>query len=696
MFNLSPLSSSSARPRCTRVGHGLPVRPLALASALCVCMGHVGAQGASVELPVPSMGAVEVKGQTVRGAAASYSTSTFDQQEIQDQHISKPEELLRKVPGMNVQDYQLSGVGNAIVMRGFGGGGHGGDVGVVLDGIPLNEAMSHADGYVDFNVIVPLEIDRFTVFKGPVSALYGNFNRAGLIAVETRKHGEYKDVDVSVGSHRTLDAQAALGFALGEGESLNLAAQHARTDGFRPQSDARRSTLAGRWSKQVTPGLEVALSGRLHEADGDSPSYITASQFAADPYGKDPRAMNDGASKHFATLRADVQYALAPEVKWLSFAYTTRQDFTRWFSRPVGGGAWRQREETYDRTVYGAGTSLNGRSTTALTPLNWVAGVETFRESTDYGFYDGLANRVRTAPAGNDRHSRLNSLSAFAEVDAPVHPLFQPSAGLRWDRFTGDCRLNGPETGTDPCGPLAKAQHTSPKLGVRSQVLPGLLLRASWSEGFALPSTFAKYALGADRLDPNIFRQTEIGAQIRPAQGVVLDIAAYRLTSTDEIRTVAPGVYENYGSPRRTGVEASALWSVARSVDLSLTYGSAHSRVTENGSAALVGKQVAGVPRYTATVGAAWRPVADWEGTVTWRRVGRYAVNADNSVNDGGYATWDVGVNYTPPATRYRVYATVANLSGKAYATSASVIGGTQLFAPGAPRTVKLGVQAQF
>lgn len=645
-----------------------------------------------------ALNAIEVKGQAVRGAAASYSSTAFDQQAIQDQHIGQPEELLRQVPGMNVQNYQLSGVGNAIVMRGFGGGGHGGDVGVVLDGIPLNEAMSHADGYVDFNVIVPLEIDRFTVFKGPVSALYGNFNRAGLIAVETRKRGSYQDVDLSVGPHGTLDAQAALGLKLQGGDALNLSAQHARTDGFRPQSNAERTTLAARFSRQVTPALEIALSGRLHDADGDSPGYITAAQFAADPYGKDPRAMNDGAKKRFATLRADVQYALAPEVTWLSFAYTTRQDFTRWFSRPVSSTAWRQREESYDREVYGAGTNLNGRSSTAFTPLAWVAGVETFRESTGYAFHDGLNQRHRVGPAGNDRTSRLDSLSAFAEVDAPVHALFQPSAGLRWDRFTGDCRLNGPETGSDPCGPLAQTTHASPKLGVRSQVLPGLLLRASWSEGFALPGTFAKYALGSALLDANVFRQTEVGAQIKPWAGMVLDVAAYRLMSSDEVRTVAPGVYENYGATRRSGVEASALWAATRDVELSLTYGSAQTRVTDNGNPALLGKQVAGVPRYSATVGAAWRPAAQWEATATWRRVGRYAVNADNSVAYGGYATWDLGLNYAVPAApaTYRFYAVLANVADKAYATSASVIGGTTLLAPGAPRTLKVGLQAQF
>lgn len=47
-------------------------------------------------------------------------------------------------------------------------------------------------------------------------------------------------------------------------------------------------------------------------------------------------------------------------------------------------------------------------------------------------------------------------------------------------------------------------------------------------------------------------------------------------------------------------------------------------------------------------------------------------------------------------ASRYKVYAAVANVGDKAYATSASVSGGTQVFAPGAPRTFKIGTKLHF
>lgn len=42
--------------------------------------------------------------------------------------------------------------------------------------------MSHADGYFDLNVVVPLELEEIAVHQGPVSVLQGNFNRAGLVS----------------------------------------------------------------------------------------------------------------------------------------------------------------------------------------------------------------------------------------------------------------------------------------------------------------------------------------------------------------------------------------------------------------------------------------------------------------------------------------------------------------------------------
>ena len=645
-----------------------------------------------------SIETIVVKGQALRHEDSGFTSTTIDQQRIRDERASQAQELFRQVPGMNVLDYGLPGVASGVVIRGFGGGGHGGDLGTVIDGIPLNEAMSHADGYVDFSVVVPLEIEEMTVFKGPVSALYGNFNRGGLVSLTTRKSGDYLQADVSLGSFDTFDAQAAMGAAIGSTQQLNLAAQAYHSDGYRPQSRTDRGTFAGRWSINATEALQVALSARVHEADSAGPSYMTKAQFDSNPYGIDPNIQNDGAEKGFATARLDVNYAISSDIKLLTFGYTTQQDFTRWFTRPVSATEWRQREESYDREVYGAGTSLNARQQLLQQPLNWVLGVETFREQTDYEYYDGLDHRERLAPAINDRSAKLNSLSAFGEADWRLHRLFMPSIGLRADRFTGNCSPNGPETSTSPCGDFNDLDNLSPKFAVRMQPWSWLGLRASWAEGFALPSGFIKYAASASSLNPNIFKQSEVGATLKPWENISLDVAAFRLSSTNEVRTLATGDYDNFGATLRRGIETSLRWRALEYLELWGVYSLTDSEVKKNGNAALIGNEVAGVSRNTATLNGRWMPSQDWSFDATWRLVGDYQIDAANTEKAASYTTVDVGAvrSFRTGEHAYRLYLSLDNVTDRVYSASTTRIGGQTLYAPAAPRMLRAGVQVDF
>ena len=641
------------------------------------------------------LAAITVKGQALESGRAAYSVPTLGREEIRGAGVSEVEALWRQVPGMHVNDYQLSGVANSVVLRGFAGGGHGGDIAATLDGIALNEAMSHADGYFDLNVVVPLELEEVAVHQGPVSVLQGNFNRAGLIELRTRRSGEYRDVALQAGSHGALDAQAALGLRLDDTSALFLAAQHARGDGARPDSGHQRSTLSARWQRQLDAGLSVALSGRIHAAQGASPSYLTRSQWQIDPQGKDARVQGDGSEKHFQTLRLDVNYALDNDTRLLAYAYGTQQDFVRWFTRPKGG-SWAQREERYDRGVAGTGLNLSGDARWADRPAQWTLGLEALRESTDYGYWDDLQQRRRSAAAISDRQATLNNAAAFGQLAWQLHPLFAPSLGLRWDRFTGDCRRRGGETGSDPCTRMQRVAHTSPKLGVRARVHEQVTLRASWTEGFALPSNFAKYALGAAQLEPNVFRQTELGLQWQASRQLWLDLALYRMASSQEIRNLAPGVYENFGQTLRKGGELQALWTPISTLELRWNYGRAQSRVTHNANAALLGKPVAAVPRYTSTLQARWQLHADWALQGALRHVGRMAVDAANTRSAPAYHVADLGLQYRLPASSGLQNGTLSlmlrNLGNQAYASSMSVIGGELLVAPGAPRTLLLGL----
>lgn len=667
-------------------------------SVLLLQAAHAQAQTPPPDTTPASLERVEVKGQTLRKAPAPYSSTVLDAEQIRELAVSQPEQLLRQVPGVEVRGYHLGGVVNVITIRGFSSGAHGGDLGMVIDGIPLNEAMSHGDGYADLNVIVPLEIERFEVFRGPVSALYGNFNRGGLIALESRRSGAYTEADLSIGSFSTVDAQAAVGVRLGEGQ-FNGAAQVFRSDDFRPDSKYTRGTLAGRYTLALSPRTSISVSARTHQGDWKSASYLLKSQFEnGDAYGKDSRVNNDGGSKDFYTGRVDVGHVLNDDIKLLGFAYGTHQTYSRFFTRPLSATAWSQREETYARDVTGAGFSLNGNSRAMGTAVQWVAGAEAYRESTDYLFFEGTQGRTRVGAAAYDRTYDFNSVSAFGEVTAAPSPYFQPSLGVRYDRFTGNCAKRA-ETGSDPCSMLNSSSRTTPKLGLRSTLAPGFDLRASVAEGFALPPGTAKYAPGGASLKTTLLRQTEIGASYKTAR-VQADLSAYRINSSNEVRTVSPGVYENFGRTRRTGVEGSVKLMPMDDIELGLLFNHADAQVTENASPALVGKQVTGVPKQSFTLSAGWRPAMGWGANVEARHVGDSAVDAPNTLFYGAFTTLGLGAQYVGTfggiGQRFRAYAKLENATDRKYASNAFVIGGQQLVAPDAPRSLQVGLQTTF
>jgi iron complex outermembrane recepter protein len=683
-------------PLCgPRFGACLALRGIGFAALLALTAPSQAQSVGSTPTPVPEavMDTIVVKGQALRRQNNAYSTTTLGTEDIRLRGVSNVEQMFREVPGMNVQDFQLGGVASSTVIRGFGGGGHGGDLGLVVDGIPLNEANSHADGYVDTSVLVPLEIRDLTVYRGPISALYGNFNRGGLVSIETRKSGDYLEGDiVAAATDGTLDAQAVLGRPVGQSGQLNAAIQGYRTDGFRAQSKAERLVGAARYGWSATEKLKLSVAGRAYSGDADSAAYVPAAQFAIDPYGIDPRVQNDGAEKGFSTLRFDAGYAVGDDTELLAFVYGTEQDFTRWFSRGPqdAAAAWRQREETYDRTVYGYGTSLNGRLRFAARDVDYVVGIEGFDESTDFEFYDDLDNRQRTSAAQNNRESTLESTSVFAETNIALSRIFSASLGARYNSFTGDCRLLGPETGSDPCDRLSRIDDLSPKLGLRAQVYSALLLRASVSEGFALPNGFAKFAPGAQSLEPNELRQWEVGAAWNPVPQIDADLALYRINSTQEIVSPAPGEFENFGETLRDGAELNIGWRPLAGLELRAIASRTDSEVEQNRDAALLGNQVTGVPKETLTFITAWQPTPLIELTALYRHVGEYFIDASNTVTAPSYRVVDLIASYDlPRSDRMRLRLFVDNLFDVVYATTVNSLG----FAPGAPQTVRVGLQ---
>ncbi len=135
------------------------------------------------------------------------SISVIDQQVIEDYPATNVDNLLKMVPGINVnRSWGIFSRNASVTMRAMPGSARNL---ILLDGVPLNKT---AGGTVNWHLITPEEIERIEVVKGPGSALYGNNAMGGVINIITKKPNKKLEGSASLGygSYNTIRSQFGL------------------------------------------------------------------------------------------------------------------------------------------------------------------------------------------------------------------------------------------------------------------------------------------------------------------------------------------------------------------------------------------------------------------------------------------------------------------------------------------------------
>jgi len=119
------------------------------------------------------------RGSSLVGTATAASAGTLNQDEIANQPILRPGEILEEVPGLIVSQHSGEGKANQYYLRGFQLD-HGTDLAGTVDGIPVNmPSHAHGQGYSDINWLMPELVSSVTYKKGPYYADGGDFSTAG-------------------------------------------------------------------------------------------------------------------------------------------------------------------------------------------------------------------------------------------------------------------------------------------------------------------------------------------------------------------------------------------------------------------------------------------------------------------------------------------------------------------------------------
>ncbi len=645
---------------------------------------------------------IMVRGEAFDPKNQSITVNELNRTQLQTLNINLPVRMVEQIPGVDLNAYYQGGVADQFSIRGFGGGGHEGQAGAQIDGVSLNEAEGHSDGYADLNILIPLNLEKVKVYKGPSSVLYGRFAEGGTLAMETRKGGDYQDISISGGAFNTLNAQFATGKSafLGQKEreiETNLAFQFFQSDGYVENSDNIRGNLTGRIGYQLTDKTDIALSLRGHRSAWDAAGYISKERVNDGVLRRKQgeNAENDGGAKQFYSQKLDINHSFNDSLRLLVFGYAVQQDFSRFakFGTSPGG----QTERFNTRNVYATGATLNGRNKLASVQMNWIAGAEFYTEATDRQRWN-TNQRVRDEEILN-RNFDVQTLSAYFQGVFDISRYFRPSIGLRYDKFTGSFTNNDPDQ-TSFTNEIGELSNFTPKLGIRSSILEGLDLRLSASNGFSLPNSALKYEQNVD-LDPVQLWQYEVGASYLGVDWLKLDVVGFVLNTSNEIFENPPGSGDlvNVGQTRRTGIETEAVLKPTPNWRIRGTYSYTETEIVDNPDESLVGTSLRNVPQSIATFDISYIFSSGFGSRFDIRDVGPWFTNADNTASHDGYTVANLTLFYNFNeflANRGRIFIEVRNLFNVEY--SETVFGGvgSQIFTPAPTRNLMMGINYSF
>ncbi|GGB86595.1 TonB-dependent receptor [Pseudoduganella buxea] len=596
----------------------------------CAFGGPALAEDDAAESPSP-LQVVEVKAQRddERLAPGSGATSlpgsvtTVTAQDIATLDIGRDiSNVFRRVPGVVAHNIDQGDTGNGFRMRGFATQGtHGADTAIYIDGVPQNIPSSqggagHGPAFLEW--MTGDMIDTIDVIKGPVSALYGDQNRAGAVAITTREGGAAtaSSAAVTVESHGGRRGSLVLSGEHGALRSL-LVADRYHIDGFRHGGGDDRRNLFWKLSTDIGDGV-YSLRFSYYQSEYAGAGYLSLPALEA---GLDPHAVMYGLPGFGAARRKTLvanRRPAAGEAGWFATAYA--EDFER--SRAIQASPTQHTFGYDDRIIAGARA---GNTWTFGDAAILTLGAEARQDKGD-ALRQQYRNGRPTASYVNNQALDLLAYGAFVQAQYRVLPAVKLHGGARYDRFEHDV-----ENRKLPAASTAyKGAVVTPKYGATWQVRPGLTLYANVAQGLRSPaaeqisSSGSPGPLGAPggrsntNIDPSRVRSRDLGFHARPTAGVDVSGVVYDIGNDDEIVNTAPDVFVAAGRTTRRGAEVDLRYQGGSAFGAYLSYGRILRARLDNpapGAGALLS-----VPAHT------WKAGAQYRGAVG---PGRLTVNGD-------------------------------------------------------------------
>jgi iron complex outermembrane receptor protein len=523
--------------------------------------------------------------------------------QIARENVDLSYELLKKVPGVYVNDYNQGVVAGGIGIRGFNTEGDIPSAKLLIDGIPANTNA----GVGLFDSVFAMDIDRIEFLKGTNDSRHGLLNIAGNVQLFTSPMGRYTKAKVLGGAYGTGDFQGVTAFTTGRLSHVYFGG-YRRSSGFRVNSDFDRYAFSGKWF--YTPSSEKWQAGiiaRTSDFDTQAPGYLTQAQADADPRQSPAFSATDGGRQQTNHMSLHFDRQMSSSVNWSVKAYWQDYEQRRWV-RFTAAGAQQERVEDESQTGF-------------LTTMTWRPQALAARDGTlswgaDFQYQDNLARRFQTVERVRGATLRAQDFDfstggAYMSADVRAMPWLRLNGGVRADRFGGDFvnALTGIETPVIDYGTIWQ-----PKLGALATVRDGLNVYANYGRSFQVGAGAAAYS--TQPLGHSTNDGWEAGVRLAPATWLTTRVGVWGQDASDELRLKFDnsGDSENVGRTRRRGWNVDVTAQAHRTTYGWATITRQRATLVEPGAAqaAIRGNELNHVPRFTAKAGVDVSPARVW------------------------------------------------------------------------------------
>ena len=654
---------------------------------------------------------------------------SFDPEVLRAMPAATLDGALRSVPGFSLfrrsDSFSANPTAQGVSLRGLGPSGASRSL-VLLDGVPLNDPFG---GWVAWTKVARENLARVEVVPGGGASAWGNAALGGVVQMlTTAPSGAAGRATATFGDFGTRSAEVVHAQP-GAGGTFEVGARVFATDGFALVAPERRGPIdVPAWSRHTLVNL------RWRQPLGEKLSWSAAFRAFEEQRGNGTPNQRNGSRER--ALAVNFAGQPADGFAWKATAYAQDQGFASTFSAV---NAARTAETpasdqfSVPATALGAawtGTWNHGRE--ARTSAG--ADARTTRGETREHFTFVAGNFTRLRVAGGAQ----GVAGLFALHERAFSAGLRGTVGARFDRWResdGHRRESDRTTGVVSRNDrYADDDGTafSPSVGLVWKPAPLWRVRGNAQQAFRRPTLnelYRPFRQGANVTEANPALRTEsvttaevgvewlpFGSPTPPSRGARPPLALATTAFWNDLHdavgnvTVArgPGTFPvvgplaagglgrqrlNLDRTRTQGVELAATWEVARafSFNAAALFNDATVR-RATVAPALVGKQVAQVPRRSATLGATWRAPGQVTFTPRVRWIGRQFEDDENALILGETVVADLGV--TRPLTKQlTLFLTLENLTDARVETGRSADGVVNV---GTPRLLLGGVRGSW